>query len=86
MCTINMTFEVPETMDLDMEALKEHIHAYFKFVLSSPTVLKKEAASSGKLTDSMLERFAGCWHGNESAEEIIASVKEYRTIREPLSL
>lgn len=86
MCTINMTFEVPETMGVDLEALKEHIRAYFNLVLSSPTVLKKETTSSDRLTDEMLERFAGCWHGDESVEDIMDSVKECRTIREPLSL
>lgn len=86
MCTINMTFEVPETMGVDLEALKEHIRAYFNLVLSSPTVLKKETTSSDRLTDEMLERFAGCWHGDESGEDIMDSIKEHRTIREPLSL
>lgn len=85
MCTINMTFEVPETKGIDLDALKEHIRAYFNLVISSPSVLKKETKEEDKLTDELLDRFAGCWHGNETAEDIIASVKECRTIREPLS-
>lgn len=52
----------------------------------SKKILTTETTSSDRLTDEMLERFAGCWHGDENAEDIMDSIKECRTIREPLSL
>lgn len=84
MCTINMTFEVPETKLIDIEALKQNIQAYVNLVLSYPTVLKKDKETAEEYTDKMLERFAGCWHGDESTDQIMSQIKEGRTVREPL--
>jgi len=42
MCTINMTFEVPESKAIDIEALKSQLNDIFKIIVSSPSVLKKE--------------------------------------------
>lgn len=86
MCTINMTFEVPEAKGIDVEALKQNIRAYFNLVISSPSVLVKDSISSDRQTEQMLNRFAGCWHGDESADEIIARINESKSIREPLIL
>lgn len=85
MCTINMTFEVPETTGIDVEALKQHIRAYFGFVISSPSVLKSEIMPAEDETERMLDRFAGCWHGDETADEIISNINESKSIREPIS-
>lgn len=86
MCTINMTFEVPDAKGIDVEALKQNIRAYFNLVISSPSVLVKDSISSDRQTEQMLNRFAGCWHGDESADEIIARINESKSIREPLIL
>lgn len=85
MCTINMTFEVPETKGIDVEALRRHISAYFSFVISSPSVLKSETAFADDETERMLERFAGCWHGEESVDDIMSCINENKSIREPIS-
>ena len=82
MCTINLTFEVPETKGIDIEALKQNIRAYFNLVISSPSVLKRYVTTTDQLTEQMLNRFAGCWHGEETADDIIAMIDESKSIRE----
>lgn len=47
---------------------------------------QKTLSEEEKYTQQMLNRFAGAWHGEESAEEIIAKINEGKSIREPLSL
>lgn len=42
MCTINMTFEVPETKHINIEALKKQMHSYLEFILSMPNLTTKE--------------------------------------------
>lgn len=86
MCTVNLTFEVPESKFIDIEALKQNIQAYVAFLISSPSILKRETTTEKDYTDKMLERFAGCWHGDETAEDIISLTRECRTIRKPLSM
>lgn len=84
MCTVNLTFEVPESDFIDIEALKQNIQAYAAFLISYPGILRKNTDTEKDHTDKMLERFAGCWHGYETAEDIISLMNECRTIREPL--
>ena len=86
MCAVNLTFEIPESKFVDIEALKQNIHAYAAFLISYPGILKKKTETGKEHTDMMLKRFAGCWHGDETAEDIISLMKECRTIREPLSM
>lgn len=86
MCTLNMTFEIPESRSIDIEALKQNIQAYVNLVVSYPTILKKETDVEKEHTERMLERFAGCWHGEESPEQIMSNIKENRSFREPLSM
>lgn len=81
-----MTFEVPEAKGINIEALKQNIQAYVKLVIASPSVLQEDTTSLDKQTEQMLNRFAGCWHGDETADDIIARVNENRTIREPIAL
>lgn len=83
---INMTFNVPESQAIDIDALKRNIQAYVNLLVSFPSVLKNECDTANTQTDKMLERFAGCWHGDETAEQVISSIEENRTIREPLSM
>lgn len=46
MCTVNMTFEIPESQSIDIEALKQNIQAYVKLLVSYPSILKKDTESS----------------------------------------
>lgn len=79
MCTINMTFEVPDSKAIDIEALKQNMNAYFNLVISFPSVLKAEESSADTLTDDMLNRFAGCWHGSGSHDDIMDTIE--RTVQ-----
>lgn len=60
MCTINMTFEVPDSRAIDVEALKSQLNDLFKVIVSRPSVLKKDSNQSGSLRTA----FSGDW-GNE---------------------
>lgn len=86
MCTINMTFDIPESKAIDIEALKQNVQAYVSLLVSFPSVLKKDCDTTKTNTEKMLERFAGCWHGEETQEQIISCIREGRTVREPLSM
>lgn len=37
-----MTFEIPESKAIDIEALKQNIQAYVKLLVSYPSILKKD--------------------------------------------
>ena len=37
MCTINMTFEVPETKNINIEALKKQINTMVMLLISNPS-------------------------------------------------
>lgn len=50
MCTLNMTFEIPESRSIDMEALKQNIQAYVNLVVAYPSILKKDKPESQDLT------------------------------------
>ena len=50
MCTLNMTFEIPESHSIDIEALKQNIQAYVNFVVSYPSILTKDKNGSNDLT------------------------------------
>lgn len=81
-----MTFNVPEAKSIDIDALKQHMQAYFNLVLTFPSVLKKEQDAEDIFTQKMLDRFAGSWHGEESSEEIMDSIRKEQSIREPLNM
>ena len=36
MCTINMTFDVPDTQSMDIEALKQKINAFVQQLIANP--------------------------------------------------
>lgn len=84
MCTVNLTFDVPDSKLIDIEALKQNIQAYAAFLIAYPGILRKNSDTGKDHTDMMLKRFEGCWHGDETAEDIISLINEHRTIREPL--
>ena len=37
-----MTFEVPESKSIDIEALKEQMYGFFNLLISRPSIVKKE--------------------------------------------
>ena len=51
------------------------------------SLLKREKVieKSSAFTSEMLKKHAGSWAGTESADEILSSIRENSSIREPLS-
>lgn len=60
MCTINMTFDVPDSKAIDIEALKSQLNDFFKIIVSRPSVLKKETTKKSSLRNA----FSGDWENN----------------------
>lgn len=42
MCIVNMTFEVPETKNIDIEALKRQVRNYVGYLISVPGIVWQE--------------------------------------------
>ena len=77
MCTINMTFNVPETKSIDLDALKKQINDLVNVILSRPSVLIKENPSS------WTEQFRGKWQDdNLTAEEFVSEIRKHRNCRD----
>jgi len=81
MYSINMTFEVPESKAIDIEALKSQLNDIFKIIVSRPSVLKKETSTN------WTEEFRGKWQDeNSTAEEFVREIRANRTIRQAIEL
>lgn len=46
MCTINMTFEVPESKHIDIEAFKRQINNFVGYLISVPGIVWQESENS----------------------------------------
>lgn len=53
--------------------------------LISMSMIHKDGKSSSTETRNMLAKYAGMWRGEESADEIMATIRENQTIREPIT-
>lgn len=54
--------------------------------LISRSMIRKDGQSSNDETPNMLAKYAGMWSDDKSADEIMAAIRENRTIREPITL
>lgn len=80
MCTINMTFEVPETKHVNIEALKKQMYSYLEYILSMPSLATTEDASVTK--HHWAEEFRGQWRDdNMTAEKFVREIRENRESR-----
>lgn len=72
MCTINMTFEVPESRHINIEALKKQMHSYLEFILSTPNIEMPGKEEEKKYDMSFFDCFdGGGWADDpRSASEI----------------
>ena len=43
MCTVNMTFEVPESKHIDIEALKQQVNNFVNYLITVPGIVWKES-------------------------------------------
>ena len=80
MCTINMTFEVPDSRAIDIEALKKQMQAFFTLVVSTPSILKKdtEVAKEPVSDLSIFDCFSGDFGGERDSHEIAAELHDSR--------
>lgn len=53
MCTINMTFEVPETKHIDIEALKQKINAMVIQLIADPNAEVIEKVETPRLSQRL---------------------------------
>ena len=81
MCTINMTFEVPDTKLIDLEALKLQIQDIVNVIIARPNLQKKETATS------WTEEFRGKWQDdNITAEDFVREIRNNRNARAVVEL
>ena len=74
MCTINMTFEVPDTKYIDIDALKSQLNDFLQVIISRTSVLKKD------VNHNWTEGFRGKWQDdNMTAEEFVKEIRMGRT-------
>lgn len=45
MCTVNMTFEVPESKRINIEALKKQMNGFFNLLLSMPSIIEQDISA-----------------------------------------
>lgn len=82
MCTINMTFEVPETKHIDIEALKKQMHSYLEFILSMKNIEEKD--DKKKYDMSFFNRFDNDWSDDSrDSHEIAAELHDARVNNRP---
>ena len=89
MCTVNMSFEVPDTKHIDIEALKHQMNAFFHVIISTPSIIMPEKTEKQKYDMSFFDCFdGGGWaddprSANEIADELHDSRVNNRPIIEP---
>lgn len=54
MCTVNMTFEVPESKHIDIEALKQQVNNFVNYLITVPGIVWKE--SEEEVSAELLDR------------------------------
>lgn len=81
MCTINMTFEVPDSKLIDIDALKMQMNSLFHIIISRPSVLKKDT------NHRWTEEFRGKWQDdNMTAEKFVNEIRANRSTRSIVDL
>lgn len=89
MCTVNMTFEVPETKHIDIEALKAQVRNYVGYLISVPGIVWHEDEANdaeheispellGRLENARQEIRKGNCYVMNSKEDINAFFTELR--------
>lgn len=65
MCTINMTFEVPESKHIDIEALKRQINAFYHIIISTPSIVMPEKSKKKRYDMSVFDSLSNNWNIDE---------------------
>jgi len=75
---MTMTFDLPETQDIDLVALKQQMQAFFKMVLSMPNVHKEKAVADKKEDIHIFDCFSGDFGGDRDANDIADELHDSR--------
>lgn len=80
MCTLNMTFEVPDSRAIDIEALKLQIYDIVNVIIARPSLLKSEKKDvrHKELDMSVFDCFSGNFGGDRDAHEIADELHDSR--------
>lgn len=80
MCTINMTFEVPDSKTIDVEALKEHIRDIVNVIIARPNLQKTKSVDmvEQKYDMSVFDCFSGNFGGDRDANDIADELHDSR--------
>lgn len=82
MCTINMSFNIPESKAIDIEALKKQINDLVNVILARPSVLISDTP-----TTSWTKEFRGKWQDeNMTAEEFVREIRNHRSVSNIIEL
>ena len=77
-----MTFEVPESRHINIEALKKHMRSYLEFILSMPDI--EEKVEEKKYDMSFFNRFDNDWSDDpRDSHEIAAELHDARVNDRP---
>ncbi len=77
-----MTFEVPESKHINIEALKKQMHSYLEYILSTQNITEKP---EGKKYDmSFFDRFDNDWSDDpRDSHEVAAELHDARVSERP---
>ncbi len=64
--------------------MKKSVYIATQLTASVDKKVERAETPVSEHTRQMLDKFYGAWEGDESAEQIIATMKENNSIREPL--
>lgn len=77
MCKIDMTFEVPDTQHLNIEALKKQMHSYLEYILSIPSIEQADIAQELRGV-AKSEQLTSDWRSWEIEPELMEMVSGTR--------
>lgn len=72
MCTLNMTFEIPDAKAIDVDALKSQLNDFFKVIVSRPSILKENSIRKHTLRNA----FSGNWGDGMDAVSYAQMLRE----------
>lgn len=68
-----------------LKDLSDNIKLRLATRLTASVLHEKAEAQEKSLPRTVLDKYCGAWEGEESADEIMATIKQNSTIRKPLS-
>ncbi len=81
MASMTMTFDLPETQDIDLVALKKQMQAFFNMVLMMPNIHKTAEVREEKEDIHIFDCFSGDFGGDRDANEIADELHDSRIFK-----